>query len=311
MSMITMLVAASLQFAGGSVNDLCDSFQAEHRNIAISRTRDLWDLKPFVVDLKGLDSINDGMKLGAKLSIVPGAELTFSDGYLPKSRVANAFSDDAEVMSLKGDALQNGLVTFKSSGKGALEVKSLSDMKWSKPLTVHWFYEDLRCFCNFEQVPEARFLQMVARSVGATFRENPRGYFLELNPSEAQRRAYATMSSPPPPYVRMSASGMAKRKLTASAIASLTYDQVAYLLSKPGQSLQLPLTQGTAVYQDALAYRQALASAQQEAAPAQSVQIQIGGQSGESVVRVLPAAPQQARPGLVITTDFQVTLNGR
>lgn len=306
--MIALAAVAVLKFSGGTINDLATAFRTDNRDFVVSMTRDQFEIKPFSVDLKSLDTINDGLKAGAKLAIVPGAELTFSDGMLPRSRVAGAFSVEPEGEALPTEALSKGAVTYKSDARKALEIGSLSAIKWSKPLTVHWFYSELETFCNVKNLRESQFLRMVARSVGATFREDPRGYYFELNPSEAQRRAIATVKSPPPATARVSNVFMAQRKLAATAISALTFDQVAYLLEQPGRTVRLALNRGSSLYSDAMAYRQALMQGQPSGTVSQTLQIQIDGQSGENVVRVVP---QQAQPGLVISSNFQVTFNGR
>ncbi|MBC8064926.1 MAG: hypothetical protein H7Y17_08860, partial [Chlorobia bacterium] len=143
---------------------------------------------------------------------------------------------------LPPSALVAGKVTFKTEKANALQVPLLSG-SFSKPIVVHWIYQETPVFVNVKDLSELGFLTWVAKAVGA--RLNPAGktFNFDLDPIEIRKRAVATIQALPTSRPRKDDDAIVKNGQTfrIACLNALTAGQLTEALATAGASIRLEL----------------------------------------------------------------------
>lgn len=181
------------QFPGGTANDLCAHLAAETKqNIVVVKTTST-KVGAFDYDPADLDSISRGLRSKVKLELTPGVNVIGNDGRIPMSRLRVNTRDPYEAPKWVLPKIEANTITFATQSNESVDPAKLDEVKFSKPVKVHWFYDQVPVSINVKQMPEREFLTYLAKGIGARFLETPKEFRIDFEPSAMRNRIAKTI----------------------------------------------------------------------------------------------------------------------
>lgn len=332
---MTTLILASIfavKFAGGTPNEFIAALSQDTQQNVMMTQGDGTILSRAEFETSDLNEMSRAIRAQLQHVILPGTDLIISDQLVPRELVAEnqvqravregaeveiilranealARSDGAEGarrtgrfeanrIALPKTAIQDGKVTFKTEGNDALQI-AMAGQALSKPVKVHWFYDRSPIFINVKDQPEEEFARWLAKAVGARLVVNAKEYAFELNPTEARRRAVATIQSEPLPQ-RNAESQTAARNFRVACLNALTPVQITAALAESRSSVRIELTQRSPLT------RLAVQRVQQIDAERQSRPMQ--GPPGQAQLTIMKRVDPSRLAVLIVDSRFGVRM---
>ncbi len=273
--MTTLILASILavKFAGGTPNAFIAALSTDTQQNVMMTQGDGAILARAEFETSDLNEMSRAVRAQLSHAILPGTDLILSDQFVARELVAEnqgqrVLREGGEVeiviraneavsrssatdgsrrsgrfepnrIALPKTAVQDGKVTFKTEGNDALQIPMVGQAL-SKPVKVHWFYDRAPIFVHVKDQPEEEFARWLAKAVGARLVVNAKEYAFELNPSEARKRAVATIQKEPLPE-RNAASQTAARNFRIACLNALTPAQISAALAESGSTTRIEL----------------------------------------------------------------------
>jgi hypothetical protein len=134
-------------------------------------------------------------------------------------------------------------VSVTTAGQYAIRVGDLSNVGFSKPIGVHWFYTNALIVAAAHDVPEDEFLRLVAEAIGAKLISDERSYTFDLDPKQLRQRwqqrlreDYAAWRFNAEPAIS------ARYLLDIALLDELTDDDLKQAFQEPGARVERTLT---------------------------------------------------------------------
>lgn len=126
----------------------------------------------------------------------------------------------------------------------ALKLSSLNQMGFSKPVQVHWLYNDIPVATACSGISETEFLNLVAQAVGAKLFDDRDGFKINPDVKEIQYRTLATIKSVLTPDVLKSTSrsDLDRVDWLKTAIGNATNTQIHEAFKDPSSSALIMLS---------------------------------------------------------------------
>lgn len=275
--MTTLILASlyALKFEGGTPNDFVNALAASTQQSVVMSQGDPKALPRAEFETTDLNEMSRAVRSQLKHLIYPGTDLAIGDQMLAREMVsenrAQRFQGgEAEILiaararaniegeaepinrpnatlsitsiGLPATAVKDGKVTFKTEKSESLQLIQLSGL--SKPVRVHWVYRESPVFLNVRELPEADFIRVLAKTVGARFVSTTKEYAFDFDPVEIRKRAVATIQAMPisqrNPQVTKSQQNL--KNFRMSIINALSPAQLTEALAETGSTARFELS---------------------------------------------------------------------
>jgi hypothetical protein len=138
-------------------------------------------------------------------------------------------------------SVADGLVSLKGSKAASFDISELSQLKFSGPLTTHWFYAKFKVAVSLPQpVSEVAFLGGIARAVGGKLTKRGPRFLIELDPKifRDQWMAYYENHNNEPGTPTLNQLNKDMRK---SFIGLLNDKAIVTVMSSPENAIYVPI----------------------------------------------------------------------
>lgn len=192
-----LLLTSITRFPGGSYAELTKAIADGTSGSAVICVYQPTPIPAFEFDAANLEDMALSMKRHAKVRMAGGSRPIF----YPPALSAHLFSGFLAGIKPGGftwtaipqDALSDGALSYETPKDSAIKGATLENLKWSKPLSVHWVYGDLPLTISAKNQSEADFLSFVAKALGGRVVTSKDGIAIDLDPSEFRLRAKLRM----------------------------------------------------------------------------------------------------------------------
>ncbi len=171
MVLVSLLIAGTTTFSGGSVNDFVTSVAATTGKNVIAAVAKDEVVPPFSYDPASLQSLHDALS-NTPLHTVGNKDVALSDGLYVGTHFLPLAPDLPEGAKAKDKfekpVLKDGKVTIDTSTWGLVHMDALSSVKWSKPMSAAYLMHDLSLSIHVKDMPELEFLQLLANAIGSS-----------------------------------------------------------------------------------------------------------------------------------------------
>lgn len=187
--LLTLLpLALFSQFPGGSANDLCAQLATETKRPVVVLKNSTPNIGAFQYDPADLDSINRALRSKVAMELTVGSDVIVHDGRIPARRLGSTRFEKPLTPTWVLPKVSEGRVDIQTKGQEVLDPAELDKAKFSKPVKVHWFYEQTGVCVQASNLPERDFLTYVAKGVGAKFVETEKEFRLDFDPAAMRNR---------------------------------------------------------------------------------------------------------------------------
>jgi hypothetical protein len=274
--MLTLILASALamKFPGGTPNDFINLLSDTTKQNVVLNLGEGRAFGSADLNTDDLTELARGIRAQLKIAMLPGQDLIFSDqmlsrnlvsgpimrgaaeteaivravkakqdaraGLLPKPPELTEMPLSLSGVGLSADAVKDGKVTFKTEKSQRLDLPALSGA-FSKPLKMHWIYNDAILCVRVQDMPELDFLKFVAKATGSILVSTAKDYTLALDPIEIRKRAIATMQKTTPTQ----GNAIAEKSLQfrIACLNGLTGAQLGEALKSDGAEVRVDLGQ--------------------------------------------------------------------
>lgn len=193
--MLVSLISLTLfaQFPGGSPNDLCAYLAAETKRPVVVIKTTSSKIGPFEYDPADLNSISRALRSKVKLELTPGVNLIVNDGRIPISLLNVSNREPFSAPKWVLPKVEDDTITFSTESNERIDPAQLTEVKFSKPLVVHWFYAQVPVAISAYRMTEREFLTYVAKGIGARFSENAKEFRIDFDPAVMRNRMIKTI----------------------------------------------------------------------------------------------------------------------
>jgi len=161
-------------------------------------------------------------------------------GPIPQPPTTKELPLSLSQVGLSATAVKDGKVTFKTEQAQRLELTSLNGAL-SKPVKMHWIYDEAILCVHVQDMPELDFLKFAAKSIGSVLVSTAKEYTFALDPIEIRKRAIATMQK----YNPTDGNAVAQKSLQfrIACLNGLTNAQITEALKSDGAEVRVDLGQ--------------------------------------------------------------------
>lgn len=275
--MITLLLASALalKFPGGTPNDFINLLSDTTKQNVVLNLGEGRNFEKADLNTDDLSELARGIRTQIKIAMLPGQDLIFSDQLLDRklvtgpimrgqveleaaieavkarrdSRTAGLLPQPPSIkempltlapVGLSATAVKDGKITFKTEQAQRLELTSLNGAL-SKPLKMHWIYDDAILCVHVQAMPELDFLKFAAKAMGSILVSTAKDYTFALDPVEIRKRAIATMQK----YNPTEGNAVAQKSMQfrIACLNGLNNAQIAEALKSDGAEVRVDLGQ--------------------------------------------------------------------
>ena len=196
-SFVVLQQSRGFSFAGGSGGDLVRVVAAARKApvgmlVSPGRTYAAFTIPEAAPDFfRQLLNLRAGLARGSKEGLGLSPKAWPKDLYFLEDRAR--YSTGARPKPVK-IVLSGGKATIAAT-ESPVAVDELAQVAWTKPVRIHWFYEDAALWLDAKAAPEPEVVQTIAESLGASFRETKEEYVLGFDPRAYRARAIETLAS--------------------------------------------------------------------------------------------------------------------
>lgn len=246
--MLCLLLACAATFPGGPPGDLAAAIRSglAHDTLLVygqtGKTVPAFDL-----DTSNLYNLNMSMRSPTRLSVIPGSEPVFSDGWIPTNLMPNPRSRaNVPQVSIKKEDVKEGKLTFATKGDHALNLKDLTaNSPFDRPVSIHWFLQEYQVYADARDASANAFLTLMAQGLGGDFTETKGRYSIDLDPGATKRRIVASLNKDAVSPEARSEAGESDRETFASAVVNtLNTTQMRALLKSRSSQITIPIGSG-------------------------------------------------------------------
>ncbi len=245
--LLATLLLSTFNFGGGSPQALAAALAKEARTTAVVYTSSSADIQPQNIQYEASRDLVDGISSALGYRSYDNADLVFFSQTYPRNLVLSNSFFTAAIPPVAGTlTVRDGRVTTSADGATIL-LSQLEAMKFTKPVTVHWFVKKLAVSVACTNEREGVFLKLVAGACGADFYESPAGYKLDFSPSQYRMRAGATFSE-----VGANDEFPMRREtlaFTLAAFSLMTDEELATAFKSTTASVSVAIKRADSVYQ--------------------------------------------------------------
>ncbi len=186
--MFLALALAAVHFPGGSAADLAKALSgASHLNVVIAQAQPK-QIPAFDFDPKSFETLAWDVKSHSGMRIVAGTDVILTDDLLP-GKLAGMAEPSTKWKDISTDSVKDGKVTFETTGEERLNAAALEQLKFDKPVKVHWILRDQAMAVKADSMPATEFLTYVAKATGGRFANTKDAYMLSMDTEAIRRRA--------------------------------------------------------------------------------------------------------------------------
>src|SRR5688500_13052621 len=250
-SLGTLLISlAAVSFQGGNVSDLAKSISDATKQNVVFQAGQQERAPAFVYDPADLNEFARVVQKSTGFRRAPGPDHVFHHGRLPSTSfgvrvVQRVFNDQGwqQGAGLREGALKERKITIHHKTGEATVINNLGLRVFDKPVETHWALENLAVKAWVTDMPVEDFMKYVAKSVGGRMVLQKDRYVLDIDPSEIQRRALATIAEVQKHknYQAAQPRDQLQLELTRSMLGSLSHVQIVTLLATPDGRLRLEI----------------------------------------------------------------------
>jgi hypothetical protein len=197
------LLVSVFSFSGGSDEALASALRvALDAPVAVLRDDAPIRHPALEIQYEGRESLLEQLNAQLRVRVDPQSEVAVFPKGLPASSYYRAWNLRPAVASLGTRAgrevrldVEGGLVNVAGADAMTIKAGELAKAKFSKPVSMHWFYRSMDVAVSARGADEVAFLQAVAAALGAELRADSE-YEFSFDAAEFKKRALVTLAKP-------------------------------------------------------------------------------------------------------------------
>lgn len=239
-----LIVFASLKFPGGTVDHLIGFFQ-KHIDAQIVIGCDFSEALPFKLAQDEKKTLVKRIAKAIRREAREGDLPVFGMATLPSAFSAPGYDwspePDGEPIASKAVSIEGNKLALNTLGKGHYPLRLLKDEKLSRPLKLHWMFDDMAVKGITGYLPEEELLKAIAWACLGTLKKTDNLYEIAID-AKRFKKAYAQWASGHADALaqrNQSYAEVLRWRLTASAVLLCSDSQIDTMMRTPTSRVSL------------------------------------------------------------------------